>query len=284
MRVRAFVPYHITGFWFPVETGDPLTTGSYGAGIVLESGVVVEFPSSVGIELDPTSRLCMEILGVDPSVSRYMGIYERYRVGEGYGASAARSLAIALVCTALRGLSTCRAGKAAHIAEVLMGTGYADVIAEFVGGGLVYRVKPGAPCIGIAESIPLPRLAIVTSPLGYMTTQEMHRVYGEAIRIEGMKAWNRFIEKPSLETFLEIAYSFSKAVGFLTTDLDEKVREALSKHLSKGMVLGYYVKKRVLTVVLEPSAVEDVVAALRVMGFETRVDWVGRKGIEVVIE
>ncbi len=286
MRIRVFVPYHITGFWLPVETGDPATTGSFGAGIVLESGVRVEFPSDRGIELDPTSSYCLELLGGEKArkFARYLSIAERYRLGEGYGASAARSLALALAYTALRGFSRCRAGLAAHLAEVTMGTGYADVLAQFTGGGLVYRVKPGAPCIGVADSIPLPRLAIVTAVLGSMTTQEMHRVYGYAIRVEGLRAYRLFVDNPSLETFLELAHSFSTRVGFLTTDLDERIRTALSKHLSRGIVLGYFVKKKLLVVVSEPSSAEDVAAALKVMGFETRVDWIGRERAEVAIE
>ncbi|MFN3268461.1 MAG: kinase, partial [Zestosphaera sp.] len=71
--MRLKVPLHITGFWVPHITNNPLTTGSLGAGITLEPFVEAEIKESPKDEVLVNSRVLKhdlidvvkKIVGVD---------------------------------------------------------------------------------------------------------------------------------------------------------------------------------------------------------------------------
>ena len=272
--IRVLVPYHITGFWYPVYRGDPYRTGSLGAGLVL--GTYLEaYPCERGVR-DPVVNRVLALLGVKQGVC----FREPRPVGVGYGASAARSLAASLLVGASRGLSFCRAAQEAHRAEVELGTGLGDVIAESVGIGLVYRVAPGAPCIGLADYVvPKGRLVVVTAPMGRMATPAMLREYASRIARLGREAYRGFMRNPSLEGFLEHARRFSRGVGFLTQELEERIQGLLRRYLAQGSIAGLYVKKRLLVVVVDPSDAEEVAEVLRRgLGSDAFIDPISSRG------
>ncbi len=280
--MRIFVPYHISGVWLPVHSSSPLDSGSLGIGIVLSSGVMLANDVHVHAEplrLDPTTELVAREYGASDERLSSMRIIEPRPLGYGYGASAARALALAIALEIMYGRgSLCRAGEVAHVAEVVCGSGLGDVIAELEGVGLVLRKRHGPPCRGVVDSyVPPRRYAVVTLPLGRMTTREMHEIFGERIRSLAPRYIDSFLESPSIERFLEVSHGFSKEVGFLTRDLEQRVREILSSYIARGCVLGFFVKKRLLVVVAEPGSENDVAEALSGLskGSNPAIDFLG---------
>ncbi len=281
--MKIFVPYHISGLWVPIKRGSFVDTGSLGVGIVLESGVELARCPTSCVELDPTSRIAASIYGVRSDVLEGYHLREAHGLSEGYGASAARTLAVAVALEIDRGLgSLCRAGEAAHIAEVAMGTGLGDVIAEFYGGGLVVRTEPGAPCRGRVDAYPIRRYCIVTVVLRRWSTVDMLRSLWNRMTVAGRRLYEEFLSRPGIDTFLELAHRYSRELGFLTKELDDALRNALGRYLARGDVLGYFVKKALLVIVVEPSTCSEIASVLeRCLGFKPSIDWVGYRGVVV---
>ncbi|MDD1719711.1 MAG: GHMP kinase [Methanoregulaceae archaeon] len=153
----AFCPGHISGYFLPVRTGEPVTSGSSGAGIVISEGVTVRVEPSEKPEVvihrvespggpeevimgSPPIEYAMERLGVAAVVSTTC----RLPIGAGYGLSAAALLASVHALNRLFGLGltpdTCTAY--AHEAEIVHRTGLGDV-AACQGGGRDCRTGPG---------------------------------------------------------------------------------------------------------------------------------------------
>ncbi len=279
--MKVFVPYHISGVWKPIVSRDPVESGSLGIGIVLSSGVTISTEPIDGgceLELDPTTRTVLKLMGVSEGALPKLWIKEDRPLGYGYGASASRALALSLLIEVLMGKgSFCRAGEVAHVAEVICGSGLGDVIAEALGMGIAVRLRHGPPCKGIVDSfIPKRIYTVITVPLGRMTTSEMHAVYGDRIARFSQRFIEMFLESPSIHRFVEVSHLFSKEVGFLTKDLEERVSKALAKYLSVGVVLGFFIKKKLLVVIAEKDYEVDVASALRKeLGIEPFIDLLG---------
>ncbi|MFN3268546.1 MAG: hypothetical protein ACK416_04735, partial [Zestosphaera sp.] len=175
-------------------------------------------------------------------------------LGEGLGFSAALSIVVA--ASALRNsgkpLTLNRVGVVAHEAEVSLMTGLGDVVAELRGGGLVVRLKPGAPGVSELDVVPV-RDSVSIIPCiikeGF-TTPQMLRNYWHTIKKAGEKAYEKFIAEPTFDRFLELSNEFSKEV-FMNKETEEKLKELLHKHLSSGNVITYFIKKGTLVIVLD---------------------------------
>ncbi len=244
----------------PKLTKDPLETGSIGAGLVLEPGIVfkVNREGLRGLSLNG-SELRSEVLNeLLPEMAR-VEVESELPLGAGYAMSAS----LALACSVAAELENeepdlLSAFRRAHVAEVRAMTGLGDVLALYAGRGLAVRLKQGAPGIGEVEAIEVPHgIAVVTAVLGSMSTAEMLRRYADRIRQHGTEAFNRFLRNPTLESFLENAREFAKGVGFLTQDVEDRVRPV------RDMLLGYSVKKRVFFAVVREEELPDVSSHLR---------------------
>jgi len=148
-KVRAFCPGHISGYFKPVLTGDPATTGSLGAGVVIDRGVTVTATraQSPGVRIlrkdlygkiiesressAPVESL-MERMGVASTIMTECTL----PIGAGFGLSAAALMASALALDELHdlGLSGQECAALAHETEVLHRTGLGDVAACQEGG------------------------------------------------------------------------------------------------------------------------------------------------------
>jgi pantoate kinase len=156
-KVRAFCPGHISGYFKPVLTGDPATTGSLGAGVVIDEGVTVVATQagSPGVRIlrkDLSGKILESMNGSAPveSLMEKMGVASKIAtechlpIGAGFGLSAAALIASALALNVLHDLGLTRKECAglAHETEVLHRTGLGDV-AACQGGGRDCRTGAG---------------------------------------------------------------------------------------------------------------------------------------------
>ncbi|MEM1611300.1 MAG: hypothetical protein QXQ57_06615 [Sulfolobales archaeon] len=255
---------------------DPYSTGSLGVGILLEPGMMAyEKPASSCIV--EVGDICfdkgpVEIITREKKVAH--PLYIRSSVPPGVGGAVSAFTALALSCEALRAEGRdCRsredlleASRIAHRAEVLSLTGLGDVIAMVTGGGLVMRLKPGAPGIGYAIAIRDPMLDSVEFTLAQIdrriTTVDVLRDLWDRIYRYGKEAYRRFERDPSLESFIEISHRFSQEVGFLDRDLKNSLDEIISPYRGKGYLLGYYIKKSILVIAHEKGLGDEIAPAI----------------------
>lgn len=268
------MPLHISGFWVPHITDDPLTTGSLGAGITLRPWVEAHVAGNGKDEVLVGSNMLHH--GLIECVKNLTGvnlinakITTPAYLGEGLGFSAA--LSISLASSALLGsgrdLTLARAGVIAHEAEVTMMTGLGDVVAELRGGGLVVRVKPGAPGVGEVDVCPIRDSINLVACLirRDLTTPLMLKTYGSKIREVGGNVFRRFLKEPSFDRFLELTREFSKSI-FLPSELDSTLMDRLGKYLRSGEVLTYFVKKGTLAVITSRRPSEELLESIKGLG------------------
>lgn len=266
------VAHHISGFWKPVYTGDPLTTGSLGAGLVITPYAEACYLSSQeplrilinGSEAThPTLMRALGLLGVEGSYDMRgrLTVVEPLPLAVGYATSAAVTLSALLALTAGLDIEGGKAAVIAHVSEVLERTGLGDVLSIYEGGGLTLRTKAGAP--GIGRALALGHSSdedhvVVSCALGTASTSEMlERLKGRLETVGGV-ALETFEKGPGLRRFLEVSREFSKELGFLTDELEDYIR---SRGLS-SLCLGYYAKKKVLVLVCRKEVVMRVIEEL----------------------
>lgn len=178
--VTAFCPGHISGYFLPVLGDDPATTGSLGAGMVIQEGVSVRVTPSEdhGILARRTGPggLILEEFCESPPLSylaaKFPGTFRiettcRLPIGAGFGLSAAALMASAFALNVI-----CRTGftfrqccQYAHEAEILHRTGLGDV-AACQDGGRDYRLGPGVGAEIIRyHDLRIPVYAVTFGPL-----------------------------------------------------------------------------------------------------------------------
>ncbi len=160
--VHAFVPGHVSGlFAVHDEAPDLLRKGSRGAGWSIDRGahasVAAADLTSITIDGDasdaPVTRDALRRLAPDAALD--VGLRLDLPVGQGFGMSAAGTLAACLAAASLLGLDPERALEATHAAEVAAGSGLGDAVGSWFGSGEV-RMKPGCPPHGWALRIDPP--------------------------------------------------------------------------------------------------------------------------------
>ena len=240
MSNSVFVPGHITGF-FTIEDHDiTLKKGSCGAGFLMSRGVRTTISDSDELEIDVNqggSTVIDEVLkimeiGTDFRVTQDIQL----PIGAGFGTSAASALSLTLALNEFLdlGYSTDLCGQIAHMAEVNLGAGLGDVIAQ-TGHGLVLRVEPGAPGIGKIKSFEHD-VCIAWKTFGGIETSSIirnphrHQVISDA----GLKYLEYFEEKPSLKNFLDFSNRFSNETKLMS----DEVKNLVDYFNSRPDILG----------------------------------------------
>jgi len=174
-------PGHISGYFRRIAGATPGTTGSAGAGIVIEEGVMARaVPSrSRAVTLvspegrpvkggPPLIETAMERLGVFAGVT----VESTLPVGAGFGLSAAALLSSISALSALfdLGLPDPEVASLAHEIEVIHRTGLGDV-AACQGGGIECRKGPGVRAE--IERIPCPGGILHAVSLGPIPTPQI---------------------------------------------------------------------------------------------------------------
>lgn len=157
MRITAYCPGHISGYFRKVPGPTPALTGSTGAGIVIDPGVLVTASPAQRTRVRITVRLsgghsrqvadhapplsdALRQAGVDADITTEC----RLPIGAGFGLSAAALLASLTAVNRLydMGMAPRDIARIAHETEVKHRTGLGDV-AACQHGGRVIRTGPG---------------------------------------------------------------------------------------------------------------------------------------------
>jgi len=263
------VPHHITAFFIPhIVGGDPYKTGSLGAGLLVDPPARACFDPNAQRPEGPLGR-SLELLGAPGGVR----VWEPLPPMRGYATSAAVSLAGALAAAAALGRGLLAAAREAHRAEVEEKTGLGDVLAIWGGlGGVVVRLKPGAPGEGLVESLPVPPgLVVVTASRGETHTRSLLSSYGPREREAASAALRRIVRDASFEAFVEAVSSYVASVP-----------SARPPRPGGAGVLVAYRKKNVSAYLVEADRVQDLYTQLSRDGFDVRVHRPWQGGAPVV--
>jgi len=213
-----FAPGHISGYFKRVDGISAQTTGSLGAGIVIDKGVTVEMheASEIRIEISDGSMddwLIREVL-TSLDVTAEVRVIVDLPIGAGFGMSAAGLLAAysAANCVFQLGMTAQDIAAAAHEFEVAHGTGLGDVAAA-TGGGLVVRTHPGIS--GVTTRL-YPEEEFWTISFGGIST---HDVITSHEKMEQVAAAFPEQEPATLAEFMENSLSFTEKSGLLPPDL-----------------------------------------------------------------
>ncbi len=226
-KVTAFCPGHISGYFRPVITGDPATSGSCGGGIVIDSGVMViaqkaEKTSVSVIRSDrdgitrvvsddsPVIRHLLTELQITASIETICTL----PLSAGYGLSAAALLSTVHAVNRLfdLGLSPDECALHAHKIEVFSKTGLGDVSA-CQGGGWVVRKGPGVN--GDIHRFPDDRI-IHALTLGPLKTSS---VLSSSDALSRITAAFPSSQPSDLTDFFSCSRSFAEASGLISPDI-----------------------------------------------------------------
>lgn len=229
MTVSVFVPGHITGF-FTIEKHEiKLKNGSRGVGFLLTKGVrtTVSKSDELIIEVNQGDSTVIDavlsILEIDANFKITQDI--QLPIGAGFGTSAASALSLTLALNEFLnlGYSDELCGQIAHMAEVNIGGGLGDVIAQ-TGNGLVLRTKPGAPGIGEIKSFS-EDVFIAWKTFGTIDTSEIisDSKYPQIISSSGSKYLELFENEPTVENFLSFSNRFSHEIGLMSDEVKNQI-------------------------------------------------------------
>ena len=265
---RAYAPASITGFFAIHEHRDPLQKGSFGCGLVLESGCVTEVahvPTRAAesrilingrAEEALTTRYVLDRLAASAPVN--VSTSFDVPIGCGFGASAAGALSTALALNELLALNMTlnELAQIAHCAEVANNTGLGDVIAETC-GGVVIRRKPGAPGIGVIDRIPHRSEQVSYVSFGVKLTKSVLAEGGEAtkrrINDAGKVALQAVLRKPTLETLMHASREFALQIELISTTC----KDAIEAVAAEGKVASVAMLGETVFVIGESDALRE---------------------------
>ncbi len=145
-------------------------------------------------------------------------------VGQGFGMSAAGTLAASLATASLLGQPRQRAIEAAHLAE-LEGRGGLGGVAAILGGGLELRSRPGIPPWGRIRHLPL-RATVWVGVVGPRidTPDVLSNVRSLARILRAARPLDSLLAHPSLDAFGRESERFTDAAGLASPRLRRLLR------------------------------------------------------------
>ena len=232
---KAFCPGHITCFFHPVRTDDPVTTGSRGVGLRLSLGTYVTMEersdSRLSIVMDgtesdaPITRSVME--QICPGRGFDITVENQLPVGQGFGMSASGAIAAALCACLFMGIDQENAYRYAHIAEVLQGGGLGDVSAIMSNARMPVRIRPGLPPYGeVIESNQKSQtftLAVVGGKLStapVISDPDMQRRMNEI----GSRMVDDYASDPTMERMYLRSREFSSSLGIESAEVSSALK------------------------------------------------------------
>jgi len=244
---KAFCPGHISCFFVPVMTDDVLTTGSLGAGIRLDKGVIVTVEerndTNVRIIMDGAERKAKVsghvIRTMAPGEGFDVTVENELPVSQGMGMSAAGAIAAGLCVASLKGIDESEAYKAAHIAEVMNGGGLGDV-AGILGGKQPVRTKAGIPPFGnvIDTGIDMNVSIVILGPKMSTGNVLSDKEAMKRISAAGMRCVDAYAEHPSESLLYELSSNFSGLAGLETKEIGRSLKLLRKGHMASMCMLG----------------------------------------------
>lgn len=246
--IRAFSPGHITCFFQPISSFDPLSAGSRGAGIRLSLGSTVNLkPSSSNeteVEMDGKiikGEIVRNVVkALDPKENYKICIKHDLPVGQGFGTTAADAVATALCMCHITNKSKTEGYRAAHVADLLEGGGRGDVAGIMSRYQQPVRTVAGIPPFGKVEDshVNVGDLTLITLGLPLITgTVLSDKDKLTKIRDAGAKAMNDYLANMSLKSLFKISNQFSEDSGLRTNDIDDPISKIEEKGYMAAMCM-----------------------------------------------
>ncbi|MDD1729181.1 MAG: GHMP kinase [Methanospirillum sp.] len=245
VQVTVFCPGHISGYFRPVVTSNPIHSGSIGAGIVIDSGVTVTvrparetsvtvFQSDRSGSLltvatdSPVIRLFLDNLQIQVAVETSCTL----PLSSGYGLSAAALLGTVHAVNQLfaMGLSQAECAAHAHRIEVLCRTGLGDVSA-CQGGGWVIRRGPGTSADIIRSTDDQPVFAVTLGPL------KTASVLSSPPIMEKIETAFPSGEPHDLYEFMTYSRDFAEDSGLISPDIRKVLTACDANHIPASMTM-----------------------------------------------
>lgn len=237
MSISVFVPGHITCFFNIENHENPLKNGSCGGGFLLSKGVTttiketnnsetsIKINGQIDLRNETIIRKVLDIMNIDEGFEINQEI--SLPIGAGFGTSAAAALGTAIGINNLLSLENTleKSGQIAHLAEIALGSGLGDVIAE-LGQGVVLRTKAGAPGIGEITSLNEYNYYIGCKTFSQINTSSIiqDKNYKNIISKNGLIARENFLKDMSFKNFLKQSYNFSKDTKLMSDDVENLVK------------------------------------------------------------
>ena len=239
MKVKTFVPGHISCVFRPVRTDDILTTGSLGFGIRTDLGctaTVWEREDDI-IDISINGKRCDASItrSAVESIADGRGFDIRLKhdlpLGQGFGASASGTYAATLCVADILGKDSEVAAIASHKAECTMGGGLGDLLAITSESGVPIRAEAGIPGKTTDSGVSLPDLTLIVfkEPLSTASVLSDEGMMEKIIR-EGDRSMEMFFSDRSVEGLFKASNSFSEKTGLE----QENVRNALLSIRDEG--------------------------------------------------
>lgn len=271
----AFAPAHVSGlFAIHDEADDPLRKGSRGVGWCLQRGayatvrhaddvagsgdpgeggppergqtgtpgrMAASAYAGVRVDGEPVHAVVTQaaLSALAPDAGLAVDLRLELPVGQGFGMSAAGTLAACLAATDLLGLEPEAALEATHRAEVEHGTGLGDAIGSWFGSGEI-RLKPGCPPHGWAMQVQAPEeteflFCIMGDPID--TSGAIHNPELKvATRAMGDEAVDRIVDvgrDGAWTRLLAESQHFGRMLGLMPERMDQ-----VGRTLPKGILWG----------------------------------------------
>ena len=167
-------------------------------------------------------------------------------IGAGFGTSAAFALGTSIgIAKALdMPVTYNKAASIAHLAELEMGSGLGDVIAEIC-GGIVLRLKEGAPGVGNVDKIILndsnseETLFVIAKSLGEIETSSIINdpSYKKKINQTGKNLLFELLKNPSPELFMKLSRKFSEETQLMNAEVLEVVKILQDETIGASMAM-----------------------------------------------
>lgn len=219
------------------DKDDILNSGSRGAGIVIEEGVMTEVEVKKGrgidvyfngnqIDLRPSIVMATKIM---PQIDGLIVIRHTTKllIGAGFGVSAACALGTGMCLNEVfsLGMSLESIGEAAHATEIDCGTGLGDV-GPMLKGGVEIRRKEGAFGHGLIECVKADVEDMMCFSFGPIDTKKViagNRISSINKLSDGILS--KLFSDPDFENFMRCSLEFSRKAGFMT----ERLRDVIDR-------------------------------------------------------
>ncbi|MEM4161054.1 MAG: hypothetical protein QW531_03645, partial [Thermoplasmata archaeon] len=238
-KATGFAPGHISAFFAPYYHKNLLKTGSYGAGVCINSGstATVEVEETGEVEITTMLEGKTKHLEVTAdAVHRFLEITKRrlrvccnlshmLPVSQGFGMSASGTLSVLFALCKIVNASAITAFQCAHLAEVTHRTGLGDV-AGIYAGGYEIRVKPGLQPCGFVDRILVSekeRKLILCVLGGVLETKKVlsDRNALERCAKSGRRALAGLLREPTVKNLCFCGFEFAKDTGLATPEIIE---------------------------------------------------------------